>query len=224
MRQAARDLRCHPRALTLTQIHPHAVQVHGCGQLRDYAFGVERRRGWSAIEPVHSRASSEMVCPLPELQMEAPSATVRNASGCGRTGRYELVCGALECRWVMTAHGGAWAGEPNSPAAAPVDLEARVIIDAGAQSEGELVVPPPPAAGSPEEHVRAALDARRAAIHQCAGVGAVAVRASWSPDGSVNFLLDSPAGNPEMHTCVALAIGPQRVPPGSAGEIVHPIR
>jgi hypothetical protein len=92
------------------------------------------------------------------------------------------------------------------------------------EAEDEFEIPPPPAAGSPEEHLRATLDARRASIRQCAGNETVVVRASWSMDGSVSVALDAPGADPEMQTCVALAIGQQRVPSGSAGEVVHHVR
>nr|MDQ3035695.1 hypothetical protein [Myxococcota bacterium] len=113
--QASRELGCDARTLTITPLSDRVMQVHGCGQLRDYAYATGRRRGWYAIQPVYMRAGSEMACPVQQLSVQAPTSTVRNATGCGRTARYDLVCGAIECAWMMTAHGGAWAGETGAP-------------------------------------------------------------------------------------------------------------
>ncbi|MDQ3034321.1 MAG: hypothetical protein M3Y87_18075, partial [Myxococcota bacterium] len=68
------------------------------------------------------------------------------------------------------------------------------------------------------------LDARRAQIHRCAGVGVISVRAAWTEDGSVTVGLAAPLEGSAAEGCVRDAVGPQRVPATAAGEIVHAVR
>jgi hypothetical protein len=266
---AAVELACHPDTLRLVPLDDRVYQVEGCNQLRDYALadrrGRGRRGGWYAIQPVYARATAEMACPPSQLAIQAPAATVRNAHGCGRTARYDLVCGEAECAWMMTAHAGAWAGEPAgampaqiapdaipsagaevvvtavptpaSPgpvggpptsAAAAAATPPATPVAAGSATSGagveELAIPEAPAAGSPEELVRALLDAQRAAIHRCTGPSMIVVRASWDAAGALSLSLSPPHAGTDVERCVQSALRSQRVPPGAPGEIAHPVR
>ncbi|UJR78861.1 hypothetical protein [Sandaracinus amylolyticus] len=237
VQQAARELGCDQGTLVLTALNDRVYQVHGCGQLRDYAWALGRRGGWSPLQPVVLRAAAELGCPASQLRVDAPAATVRNASGCGRSARYDLVCGGIECAWMMTAQGAGWgpqvAAAPaqpmpdavppppgavtGTPAVEPTATATTTSVDDG------LVIPEPPARGSAEEMLRAALDARRADIHRCAGVGVIPVRVSWAADGSVSLALEAPLAGSAAESCVRAAVVTPRVPAGTAGEIVHPV-
>lgn len=261
--RAAHELGCTERGLTVTPLSDRVMQVHGCGQLRDYAYGTGRGSGWHPMQPVYVRAAAEMVCPVAQLSVQAPTAMIRNAAGCGRTARYDLVCGSLECAWTMTAHGGAWAGsveaapvaaprevvaEASAPvgvpgasasaAVAPADDAVTVTVPTPADvvpapvaapatvttSGDEIAIPAPPAPGSPEELLRAVLDAQRPRIHGCLGPGVIPVRASWSAEGTVTIALDPPLAGTAAEGCLRVVIGAQRVPAISPGEIIHHVR
>ncbi|AKF08518.1 hypothetical protein DB32_005667 [Sandaracinus amylolyticus] len=237
VQQASRELGCDQQALVLTALNERVYQVHGCGQLRDYAWALGRRGGWSPLQPVVLRAAAELGCPAAQLHVDAPAATVRNASGCGRSARYDLVCGGIECAWMMTAQGAGWgapvaavapAAQPSPdavppPPGAPVEPTATTATVTTTSIDDGLVIPEPPAGGSPEEMLRAALDARRADIHRCAGVGVIPVRASWAADGTVSLALEAPLAGSAAESCVRAAVVTPRVPAGTAGEIVHPV-
>lgn len=251
--QASIELQCRREGLVLTPLTERVVQVHGCGQLRDYAWAPLGRRGrWAPLQPVVLRAATEMGCPPQQLRVEAPSATVRNAAGCGRSARYDLVCGGIECAWMMTAQGTGWgavAAVGGAPAVAPPAASAPAegtevppppgatepadpalatapaaapVVPASAPDDG-LVIPEPPAQGSAEALLRAMLDQRRADIHRCAGVGVIPVRASWTETGVVSLALEPPLTGSAAEACVRGAVVPGPVPGGTAGEIVHPV-
>src|SRR5690606_25158581 len=76
--------------------------------------------------------------------------------------------------------------EAEGAAAPPSPTVAAASVDDG------LVVPEPPAHGSPEALLRALLDQRRADVHRCAGVGVIPVRVSWTEAGVVSLALDPP--------------------------------
>lgn len=220
--QAARELRCDGRALVLTPLSSRVYQVLGCGQMRDYAYGVGGTRGWTPLQPVYERAVVEMACPLEQLRITAPTATMRSAFGCGRTARYDLVCDARECSWRMTSHAGAWA----AGAGAVVGVGPPAVAEPGPSptpSTDEIAIPEAPAPGSAEAVLRAALDALRDTIHRCAGTGAIPVRARWTDEGVVTLALEPPMAGGPAEQCVRDAFVGLRVPGGSAGEIVHPV-
>jgi hypothetical protein len=255
--QASRELGCPASDVALTPLTGRVYQVVGCGQLRDYEWGLGARRGWHPLEPVYVRAATEMACPLPYLQILAPTPTIRHALGCGQTARYDLVCSAIVCQWAMTARemigaGGSGPGvaasvAPSAPAtvvdgasAASPSTQLGVSTDgalpdssasanavAALESEAstdDLVIPNPPAPGSPEALLRTAIDARREGIRRCVGGGPVAIRAAWSEDGSVTIGVEAPHGGTQAETCVRSLVRLRRVPAGRpAGEIVHTI-
>jgi hypothetical protein len=250
LRQASLDLGCPVHQIVATRLHDRVYQVVGCGQVRDYAWDVASRRGgWFPLEPVSLRATDDMACLPGQLQITAPAPTVRDVVGCGRTARYELDCEGMQCRWVMTAPSGAWGDRiagaagtagfataaeqaypsagvppPGFAAAGGVGPEASARPIVFASATDDVVIPEPPAPGSPEELVRAALDARREGIHRCAGVGPIAIRAEWSADGGVTIGLAGPLAGSPAEGCIRDVVGLQRVPPsGAPGQIVHTV-
>jgi hypothetical protein len=114
---ASREMACPAVTLAITPLDMRVYQVTGCGMVREWAImgrGRGRYQGaqWRPVVPIGQRASAEMACPPEGLAIAAPLPTERTASGCGRAATYAILCGDLDCAWVMTSHTGAWAGAP----------------------------------------------------------------------------------------------------------------
>jgi hypothetical protein len=140
---------------------------------------------------------------------------------------------------MMTAHGGLWAGESGqAPPVVTVTggagdapyVETAASGSASSPPPGdELAIPEPPAAGSPEELIRAALDGQREGIRRCAGASSsdpqpVPVRAAWAADGAVTLALEAPLAGTAAEGCVRRLFPGHRVAASAAGELVHPVR
>ena len=116
---ASRELACPAAVLQSQALTDRVWQVSGCGQVREFAIMARgrRRAGWRPLDSVAQRAVTEMACPPHMLSMTASQPLERELVGCGRRATYQVVCGDLDCGWVMSAHSGAWS-EP-APAVAP---------------------------------------------------------------------------------------------------------
>ena len=257
-RLAAHDMACDMRTLRVIGLNEVAFQVDGCGQVREYSLhctGGRRRAScrWVPITPAPVLAQTEMICPLPQLTITGPEATLREISGCGRSATYQLACDSLQCTWGMVGHAGAWAGETQSIASvgtAGAETTADASAAGAAQPTSEpdpldaVIIPPPPeggtgsttgtagaGAGAPptpsqaaiEAQLRPILDQRRDMIHACAGPGAVAVRVAWDATGAVTLHLPSAAGS-TAEGCIRAAIGPLSIQGVvAAGEMLHAV-
>lgn len=107
-RSASADLRCE-RIDQILYVSPRVVQVRGCGRRQEYVVDA-RRRPMHGIPRVETVAAHDLFCDGDALQVESPAPAVRIIEGCQRRARYDLRCGATDCRWTMTVHAGAWAG------------------------------------------------------------------------------------------------------------------
>lgn len=246
--QAERDLRCPARQLVLTPLTERVVQVHGCQQLRDYAYSRPQGRGraaWVPLQPVFARAAAELACPAQALAIQAPGPTVRSASGCGRSARYDLVCGALDCAWMMTAHDGAWGGAvaaaeaDGGGAGGPQEIGAVAAEDGGA-----LAIPEPPGAASAQPGAGTSGSASSAAAQpgagqaaqsgaaqagaggEVAGSGAVPATlasdipeppAAGSAEALIRALLDSRSA--QIHRCAGIGVVPVHASWASDGTV-----
>ncbi|AKF09499.1 hypothetical protein DB32_006648 [Sandaracinus amylolyticus] len=208
---ASRALACPAAALQARQLTDRVWQVSGCGHLREFAIigrGAGRYRGarWVAMQTIAERASSEMACPPQSLTIAAPVETERMVAGCGRSASYAVVCGEVDCAWVMSGRAGAWA----EPAAAQV-----------------VVVAQPTASVAPEvdSALRGAIEAQRAAILACSGgVAPVAVVTRWGADGAVNVGLGAPHAGSAIEQCARAALGTLQVTTGAPGELIHVVQ
>jgi len=152
---------------------------------------------------LRSRASLEMSCPQPQLQLVQLAEQTMGVQGCGRRATYVVRCetrsGLSECQWV--ANGQAVAAPP----------------------------PPPPPGGPPpmsplEVTLHQGLDAHREAISTCTGGAAAEVLATYAPDGSVEFTLAGALGGTFAERCVRNALGPVHLDThGTSGVVHHPI-
>ena len=223
LQQASREMSCPAPALSIMLLTRDVWQVQGCGLLRDFRLeGTGRRARWTPIEPMPVRASREMACPVSAMSFGAPLPTVRDATGCGRSARYVLVCTASGCLWGMSAHAGAWAGEVQSaPALLPPPSGGSSAPSGGPTSSGAdtISIPPPPVEGSVEATLRALLDTRRDAVRGCVGASPVPVQVVVAPDGAVHVTFEPPHATAAAR-CAPLLEG-LRVPAGAAGTWSH---
>ena len=105
-RTSASDLQCDRTQMTLIALNATAMETRGCGRIREYSLvcTTRSRCGWQPIVAAAVLAQTELNCPLEAMSVAAPSATMREVSGCGRANRYELLCDtSLPCRWTRTA-------------------------------------------------------------------------------------------------------------------------
>lgn len=135
---AARAMRCHEPLIDVP-IDDRVTQVFGCGHVQEYSRALRRRGedGWTPVEPVGARAAREMQCDEGALSITVDGATARRVEGCGREARYDLMCGATQCAWAMTAHAGAPPPRPDGGGVATAAPIAEAAV------EGELYVPSP---------------------------------------------------------------------------------
>lgn len=113
-RSAGADMSCPAEQLALVALTTRAVEVRGCGRIREYALVCEnaRRCTWQPITPAAVLAVRDLSCPLTSMDVEAPSQIQRTLRGCGRGIGYVLSCAdGIGCRWVAT--------EPAGPAVPP---------------------------------------------------------------------------------------------------------
>ncbi|UJR87053.1 hypothetical protein [Sandaracinus amylolyticus] len=214
---ASRALACPAAALQARQLTDRVWQVSGCGQVREFAIigrghGRYRSARWVAMQTIAERASYEMACPPQSLTIAAPIETERTVAGCGRSASYAVVCGEVDCAWVMSGRAGAWA----EPTPAPVPAATAQVV---------VVVDPAPVAPEVDGALRRAIEAQRATILACGGgVGPLAVVARWGADGAVTVGLGAPHAGSAIEACARAALGAMQVTTGAPGELIHVVR
>jgi hypothetical protein len=233
--RAEEDLSCEQ--LQLTPIDVRVVQVVGCGHARDYVADPSRRT-WEPLRALAMRAESELRCPVSQLAIEAPASRVRVAAGCGRFGRYDLVCEDAGCDWRMTAHAGRWNGAsaraddpetlagdvawdaPSAPLTSANPYDEAIELTAG--DELELVLPAPPETEDPADVVVAALEGASVALHRCFAAPLL-IHAAWDADGEVTFTLPGPLEGSTTERCVSQFLGHPRVLAATPGGLDYTV-
>jgi hypothetical protein len=168
-RIAERDMSCPRRGLAEVPLVDSAVEVRGCGRIREYALVCRRGRRcqWQPMVPAALLAARDMSCTLESMSVAAPAAHVRDLIGCGRMARYTLVCdGETACRWNLTSrvtseaaaappptYGTTYAPPPVGGPATTASMAAEVPPPPGAAERGaassDAIPPPPPGSTQP---------------------------------------------------------------------------
>lgn len=109
---ASRDLACPAVAIGLTELEEHLYRASGCNQWADYSIRGRGHRyagaSWQRVVPLAERAQAELGCPAANVAFEPVDARSYRVAGCGRSGVMSLVCGDLDCGWLLS--GGAGGG------------------------------------------------------------------------------------------------------------------
>lgn len=156
-RVGERDMRCGRGDLVMVPMTQNAVELRGCGRIREYSLVCRRGRrcNWQPMTPAAMLATQDLGCPLESMSVAAPSASTRDLLGCGRTGRYAIACVEdAVCRWNLlgpvaldatvappAAYGGGYA-PPEGGSIASVEVQGPTTASITV-SVGEVPPPPP---------------------------------------------------------------------------------
>ncbi|GAB4213171.1 MAG: hypothetical protein OHK0013_36780 [Sandaracinaceae bacterium] len=166
-RIAEREMSCPRDQLVPVPLVESAMEVRGCGRIREYALVCRRGRRcqWQPMVPAALLAARDLACPLESMSVAAPATHVRDLMGCGRMARYALACDAeTACRWNLSSaptsdaaatppatYGTTYAPPPVGGPAPTASVAGEVPPPPGASEAtatpapvGDESVPPPP--------------------------------------------------------------------------------